>query len=40
MAKLAKQMLEETMVAVAERLHPGIQARVSISIGKSWSDKK
>ena len=40
MAKLAKQMLEETMVDVAQRMHPDIQAKVSISIGKSWSDKK
>jgi DNA polymerase-1 len=40
MAKLAKQMLEETMVDVAQRLHPDIQAKVSISIGKSWASKK
>jgi DNA polymerase-1 len=40
MAKLAKQLLEETMIDVAQRIHPGIQAKVSISIGRAWSDKK
>lgn len=40
MAKLAKQLLEETMIDVAQRLHPGIQAKVSISIGKNWGCKQ
>jgi DNA polymerase-1 len=40
MSQLAKQLLEETMVDVAQRLHPGIQAKVSISVGKSWAEKK
>ncbi len=40
MAKLAAQMLEETMLDVAQRLHPSVKPKVEIKIGKRWSDKK
>jgi DNA polymerase-1 len=39
-AEEAKKILEETMIDVAQRLHPGIQAKVSISVGKNWGCKQ
>lgn len=39
LAEKVKACLEETMVSVAEKMHPGIRANVEAHIADSWSEK-
>jgi len=39
-AEHVRDILKQTMLDVAQRLHPSVRPSVSIVIGKKWSDKK